>query len=121
MRIPDVLTLIGEDPKAHGVFDTPVEERRDVYVSVRSVGMNEVYQAMANGLKPAIAFRLADFADYHGEKIALFHGKQFRIIRTYQDGFGIDLTCEEITIDKAALDMQDEVDIAVTDYSWLEV
>lgn len=107
MRTPDVITLVGENPAAHGVFDAPDTESRTVYVSVRSVGMNEAYQAMANGLHPTVVFRLSDSADYHGEKICLFHDKQYRVVRTYQTGFGIELTCEEITIDRAIMEGND--------------
>jgi hypothetical protein len=107
MRTPDVIVLVGENPAAHGVFDAPDTESRTIYVSVRSVGMNEAYQAMANGLHPTVVFRLSDSADYHGEKICLFRGKQYRVVRTYQTGFGIELTCEEIAIDRAIMEGND--------------
>ena len=122
MRIPDIVTLIGENPTAHGVFDPPLHERRNVFTIVRSVGMNEAYQAMANGLHPTLVFKIADFADYQGEKIAEFHGKLFRVVRTYQAGLAVELTCEEITIDKAAVEenaYSDLVDRAVVGYAWL--
>lgn len=122
MRIPDVVTLVGENPAAHGVFDAPLEERRTVYAVVRSVGMQEVYQAMANGLHPSLVFKIADATDYIGEKIAEFHGKLYRIVRTYQTGFGIELTCEEITIDSATAHGNRESDIVgrgVVGYAWL--
>mgnify|MGYP000293281893 CR=1 FL=1 len=44
----DVLTLIDEIPGAHGRFDTATERRRQVYCTVRSVGMREAYEAAEN-------------------------------------------------------------------------
>ena len=69
--------------------------------------MNEAYHAMANGIHPTVVFRHYHSADYHGEKICLFHDKQYRVVRTYQTGFGIELTCEEITIDRAIMEGND--------------
>ncbi len=37
----EAITLIGETPGAHGVFDPPEETRNEVPCSVRSVGYNE--------------------------------------------------------------------------------
>ena len=122
MRIPDVVTLVGENPAAHGAFDAPLNERRTVYTVVRSVGMQEAYQAMANGLHPSIVFTITDATDYLGEKIAEFHGKLYRVVRTYQKGFCIELTCEDITIDNAiAHENRESADAGrgVTGYAWL--
>lgn len=100
MIFRDVLNLVGETPVAHGVFDnTVVEASRQVYCSVRTVGMNEAYQAMANGLKPQYVFVLSDYTDYEGEKICEYQGKRYRIVRAYRNNQGIELTAEEITID----------------------
>lgn len=99
MYFMDVLDLIGETPAAHGVFDQFTETRTTVYCSVRSVGYNEAYAARANGLNPVLVFALTDFADYHGEKICEYAGKRYRIVRTYRQNQGIELTVEEATID----------------------
>lgn len=104
MRIPDVVKLIAEKPKAHGAFDRPDLIGRDVFVLVRSVGMNEAYQAMANGLNPSLVFELRDAADYQGEKILIYNGKKMRVVRTYQTSRAIELTCEEITTDSAVME-----------------
>ncbi len=100
MMFRDVLTLIAEDPKAHGVTDKPKETGRTVYCTVRSVGMNEAYQAMANGLQPQFVFSLSDYADYDGEKICEYNGTRYRILRTYRRNQGIELTVEEVTVDQ---------------------
>ena len=99
MNFRDVLTLISETPEAHGVFDAVTEKETQVFCTVRSVGMNEAYQAMSNGLKPTFVFVLSDYSDYHGEKICNYHETRYRIVRTYRSGQSIELTVEEVTID----------------------
>lgn len=103
MQMPDIVTFVGENPKAHGVTERPDLTDRDVRVLVRSVGMNEAYQAMANGLNPSLVFTLRDASDYQGEKILKFRGKEYRVVRTYQAGRSVELTCEELTIDKGIM------------------
>ena len=95
----DVLYLISEDPAAHGVFDEPVETRRMVYCTVSSVGRNEFYRAREYGLEPELVFILSDQIEYQGEKLAVYHGKRYQIIRTYVSGSSIELTCEEAKVD----------------------
>ena len=99
MMFRDVITLISESPAAHGVLDDVTETQNQVFCSVRSVGMNEAYQAMSNGLHPQFVFVLSECGDYNGEKIVIYHEKRYRVIRTYQQNQGIELTVEEVTID----------------------
>ena len=96
----DVIYLIAENPEAHGIFDKPQEEPRMVYCEVGSVGYNEYYTALANGLNPTIVFKLAERTEYHGEKIVTWNNVRYRITRTYVNKKdGIELTCEEVTTD----------------------
>lgn len=89
--------LIGEDPQAHGIFDTPAETQRKVYCTVKSVGQTEVYQANAAGLNPELKLILAHAFDYHGEKLIDFAGERWSIVRTYvNDGDGIELTVQRV-------------------------
>ena len=104
MMRSDVLYLVAEEPSAHGVFDKPTETPRKVFCTVRSVGMSEFYRAKENDLFPSIVFVLADYAEYKGEKIALYTPpggtqQRYRIIRTYVDNQSIELVCEEATVD----------------------
>ena len=100
MMFRDVLTLISETPVAHGVFDTQVQETpRQVFCTVRSVGMNEAYQALSNGLHPQFVFILSDYTDYGGEKICEYKNVRYRIIRAYRNNQAVELTVEELTID----------------------
>lgn len=95
----DVITLVSESPAAHGVFATTTETQKQVFCSVRTVGMNEAYQAMANGLHPQFVFVLSDYSDYSGEKIVLYNSVRYRVVRSYRANQGLELTCEEATVD----------------------
>lgn len=75
----------------------PVYEDREVFVRPRSVYANEFYQAANSGLKPAVVLVLPNFADYNGEKVVLFEGREYTVLRTYQtpDRDALELTLEE--------------------------
>ena len=94
----DVVTLIAETPGAHGVYETPQYTRRTVYAEIKSVGMNEAYQARATGLNPEMKLRLSHSFEYKGEKLCELRGTGYRIIRTWMDeSDGIELTLERIS------------------------
>lgn len=78
-----VITLIGEDPSAHGVFDVPDNIQNEVFAEVMSASQNEFYRARENGLEPELVFKLTDYGDYNGEKILVYDDKRWRVIRTY--------------------------------------
>lgn len=103
----DVITLIGESPEAHGIFDPPSEIRRDVFCEIHSVSRNEYYKAMENGLRPSFVFMLSDEAEYDGEKIAEYNGKRYRIVRTYYDRQRVELVVEEATVDSYYVEAPD--------------
>lgn len=95
MFLRDVIYLIQQDPDPHGFTDPVTETRQMVYVTVRSVGHTEAYEAMANGLQPSLVFRINNFLDYNGERFCEYNGKRYHVIRTYRSGFSIELTVEE--------------------------
>lgn len=99
MFFRDELKLIGENPAAHGVFEQYAPTERTVFCTVRSVGMSEAYQALSYGLHPQFVFTLSDYTDYQGEKICEYKGTRYRIVRTYRNNQGIELTAEEVTHD----------------------
>lgn len=99
----DVIELIAESPEAHGVFDVRTETAQRTPCTVRSVGMREYYEAKAAGLEPDVVFRLTDADDYSGEKIVLWNGMRYRVVRTWIQNDGIDLTCEMATNDRTAV------------------
>ena len=77
------ITLIGEDPSAHGVFEVPDNIQNEVFAEVMSASQNEFYKARENGLEPELVFKLTDYGDYNGEKILAYDEKRWRVIRTY--------------------------------------
>lgn len=91
-----VLKLIREDPRAHGVGEDPEEISRKVYCTVRSIGMQEKYQAMNIGLNPEVKAVLAHDFEYQGEDLCELKGKRYRILRTYvTETNGIELTLQK--------------------------
>lgn len=95
----EVISLIAEEPEAHGAFDRPTETARNVFAIVRSVGYNEFYAAKGSGVEPSIIFELNHYLEYKGEKIILYQGKRYRVVRTYTKGMKIEITAEEATHD----------------------
>ena len=88
----DVLFLIGQTPEAHGVFEEYIESKRQVFCTVRSVGMTEKYEAMSKGLDLQYVFALSDYAEYAGEKVVEYNGERYSVIRTYEAGQKIEIT-----------------------------
>jgi SPP1 family predicted phage head-tail adaptor len=90
----DILTLLTTvngvdeygDPK---VTETP----RDVFCRLASIGQKEFYQAHAVGLQPEMKFVLADYLDYSGEALVEHEGQRYRVLRTYRDGYELELVC----------------------------
>lgn len=96
----EVISLISENPEAHGVFGATSETSREVFAEIRSVGYNEFYAAKSAGIEPSIVFVLTDYMEYGDEKIVLFDNKRYRVVRTYTNGQTIELTCEVATNDR---------------------
>jgi len=97
MMKSNVITLISEVPAAHGVGVEPEEARRTVYCTVRSIGMQEAYQAMGIGLNPELKVILAHDFEYGGEPLCELSGVRFRILRTdITETDGIELTLQRV-------------------------
>ena len=99
-----VLTLIAEDPTAHGVFETYTPSERTVYCTVRSATYNDILASKSEGLRPEIVFRLSHDFEYKGEKICEYNGVRYNIDRTYvaNDSDWIELTCSRGNADVCA-------------------
>ena len=97
MMRADVITLVGEDPRSHGLYDDFTPTNTEVFAEVRSVGMRESYEAMSVGMHPEIEFRLNNEADYDGQRQVIWRNVTYKVIRTYVSGDGIELTCERYT------------------------
>ena len=90
------VTLIREAVGAHGVGTEPTEIRRKVYCTLRSIGMQEAYQAMGIGLNPELKVILRHDFEYKGESLCEMNGIRYRIIRTYvTEDDGIELTLQK--------------------------
>lgn len=95
MMRADVIDLITENAAAHGVHDAVTETARTVYCTVRSVTRSEFYNALNAGVQQEYVFVLALAEDYQGERVVRYHGRKFRVVRTYMTaGDGIEITCE---------------------------
>ena len=70
---------------------------KQVYVVPRAVYHAEYYQAAQVGLHPSITFEMSNRADYDGEKLIAWNGKDYEVIRADWTGAKdkIALICEE--------------------------
>lgn len=90
--------MIREDPQAHGVGLDPAQSGRRVFCTVRSIGMQEAYQAMGQGLNPELKIILAHDFEYQDEPLLEYKERKYKIIRTYvTEADGIELTCQRVT------------------------
>ncbi len=81
----DVVELISETSEVDEDFNAVGRtEARRVFCRVRSVSRAEFYAAGQAGLSPSLVLEVF-YGEYAGERIALFHGKEYVIYRTYRD------------------------------------
>lgn len=85
--IDDVITLVAEtvngvDSYGNEIIET---ETTDVFCRVRNVTRSEFYTAATANLHPEFVFILSDYADYSGQKLVVFRGIKYSVIRTYQN------------------------------------
>ena len=93
----NVADLIRVNPEAAGVGTEPAEMKRTVYCTVKSIGMQEAYQAMGIGLNPELKIVLAHDFEYEGEGLCELEGVRYRILRTYiTEADGIELTLQRV-------------------------
>ena len=97
------ITLLGESPAAHGVFEPRTETQTTVFAEVMSVSQNEYYRARANGIEPELVFRLTDYGDYAGQKVFLYGEQRMRVIRTYTKEEALYIVAEKATADKTTV------------------
>lgn len=95
----DVITLIGDEPKVRGLWDKTHPQEREIFVEVGSVGMSETYEARSVGLSPELRFLVRVAEDYEDERRLRYRGVDYKIVRTYMTGDGIELYAERVTGD----------------------
>lgn len=96
----NTITLIGQTETVDVYGDHVITEtRRDVLAEDYSVGMTEIYQAMAVGYKPEVKLRLTNWLDYQGEEFVEYTPFgwtapiRYKILRTYRTGEALEITC----------------------------
>lgn len=99
MTRASVASFVQEQPRARGVHEAPIETARELFVTVKSVGMQESYLAMSSGHNPEIVLVLEHAFEYHGEKIIDFGGVRYNVLRTYLTKFDQ----LEITLERSGL------------------
>ena len=104
MMKANVLTLIAVSPEAAGVGTEPTETKRNVYCTVRSIGQQEAYLAMGQGLNPELKVILAHDFEYEGERLCELDGVKYDILRTYvTETDGIELTLQRVALNAKPL------------------
>lgn len=95
-----VIELIALERTVNDLGDWVIQEvRTPAYAEEKSVSQNEFYQGMATGFKPETKFILANWLDYHGEEVieytpfGLTAPVRLRVLRTYNAGDSLELTC----------------------------
>lgn len=94
-----VATLRTYEITGRDEYGNPTKSALDVtvYVQPRGVYNSEFYNAAQAGFKPSITFAMTNRADYSGQEVIVYEGKEYNVIRadwTAQRD-GISLVCEE--------------------------
>lgn len=94
-----IATLIsfGDPTYDEYLNEKPTETRRNVFVQPRGVYQSEFYNAAQSGLKPSLTLYLTNKADYNDEKVLVFEGRKYDVVRVDWSAQrdGISLICEE--------------------------
>ena len=97
MMWADVCDLITVSPEAAGVGTERTETSRTVFCTIKSIGQQEAYLAMGQGLNPELKVVLAHDFEYQGERLCEVGGVRYDILRTYiTEADGIELTLQRV-------------------------
>ena len=111
MMRANAVDLIQVSPEAGGVGTDPAETKRTVYCTVKSIGMQEAYLAMGQGLNPEMKIVLAHDFEYGGEGLCEIDGIRYEILRTYAtETDGIELTLQRVRRTAGTLPPEPEPD-----------
>ena len=95
MMKANAVDLITVNPEAAGVGTEPTETKRTVFCTVKSIGQQEAYLALGQGLNPELKVVLAHDFEYEGERLCKLDGVRYDILRTYvTETDGIELTLQ---------------------------
>lgn len=73
---------------------TVTESSRTVFCSVLSNIHSLKTEAGTTGIGYEVKLKLADVSEYDGEKFVSFEGDRYEIMRIYQNGDTLELTCQ---------------------------
>ena len=91
----NTVDLITVSPEAAGVGTEPSETKRTVYCTVKSIGQQEAYLAMGQGLNPELKVIIPHDFEYQGERLCEMDSVRYDILRTYiTETDGIELTLQ---------------------------
>ena len=97
MMKANVVDLITVSPEAAGVGTEPTDTKRTVPCTIKSIGMQEAYQAMGIGLNPELKIVLAHDFEYDGESLCEVCGQRYKILRSYiTEADGVELTLQRV-------------------------
>lgn len=92
----EVITFV---KRSYGASD----QLRQVFCSLRSIGMREFYQASATDFHPEAKFVLADYLEYCGETLLIHGDTWYKILRTYRAGQELELVVEKASKEEASV------------------
>lgn len=96
MRYNEVIFLVTKESSFDDIGNQEYVETKDmVFANEMSVGMNEFYQAGANGIKPEAQFEVNSF-EYNGQSELDFHEERYSIIRTSKLGDNTRIVCKRV-------------------------
>lgn len=79
------ITLVKETLSVTAEGDTiSTITEREVFCTVKSIGMSEHYKALVAGVQPELKFELSDHLDYEGERLIRYDGKVYQVLRSYR-------------------------------------
>ena len=92
-----VLKAYGEPTFDAAGNEIPTITETTVFVQPRGVYSSEFYNAAQLGLKPSVTLFIANRADYSGQKVVEYEGRDYDVIRVDWSAQrdGISLICEE--------------------------
>ena len=81
------------ETSVNGVL-TVTESSRTVFCSLLSNIHSIKTEADAIGIGYEIKLKLADVSEYEGEKFCEWNGDRYEVVRTYQNGEMLEITCQ---------------------------
>jgi SPP1 family predicted phage head-tail adaptor len=95
MLYRDVIDLLVlEDTRdADGFSILNETERTTIFANKKSIRGNEFYQASLNGITLELMFEIRSY-DYDEQRYLEFENKRYEIVRTFDKGETIELSCQ---------------------------